>query len=480
MKGIRKRVVFHFSIIILMIVLLLEGLFIAAVRQYYFGTATQTLISRATTSTAFYNKYLDGDSLKSKAKYILENLAEDEFAKIEIIDWQGNVILDSYGFSAHTRVTAPDVTEAIAGHTGVWIGRNPITQERVIAVSNPLKYQEKILGVLRYTVSAEMLYEMVSKITVTAIAIGLLVIILSFLYSLLSAQRIIDPIGELTHIANQMAKGNFSARATKRHGDEVGMLAETLNYMAQQLSKNEKLKNDFISSVSHELRTPLTSIKGWSETLVSGNLEDKEETMLGLQVITKETERLIGLVEELLDFSKFQSGEMKIQQQTVNISRLLAEIGRQFGVTGQHKGVWLEANIPEEPLCITGDQNRLKQVFVNLLDNAFKFTGANGLIRLAAAKNGREVWISVEDNGEGIAPEDLPKVTEKFYKGRSKHAGSGLGLSICKEIVQLHGGVFQIESSLGKGTKVSVMLPLQSGKRPAAEPDNRRQSTLPG
>lgn len=461
MKGIKKRVVFHFGIIILMIVLVLESVFLLTIRQYYFGSAREALVNRATTSTAFYNKYLDSYSLKSMAKYILENIDDEEYAKIEIIDWEGRVILDSYGFTPDTQVKTPDVQEALSGKTGVWTGRNQISHEHIIAVSNPLKSQEKIIGVLRYSVSAEPLYQTVSHITWIALAIGSLVLVLSFIISMLSAKRIIDPIEELTEIAKKMARGNFSYRARKRHDDEVGTLAETLNYMAEELSKNEKLKNDFISSVSHELRTPLTSIKGWNETLVSGGLEDHEETLQGLEVISKETDRLIGLVEELLDFSKFQSGEMKIQRETVDISGLLHEVEHQFGYKGQQKAISLDVRLPNEPLLVSGDHNRLKQVFVNLVDNAYKFSRESGRIELSAVKQERVLQISVADTGEGIAPEDLHKVTEKFYKGQSKFSGSGLGLSICKEIIELHRGQLRVESELGKGTTVTITLPME-------------------
>lgn len=257
-----------------------------------------------------------------------------------------------------------------------------------------------------------------------------------------------------------MAKGDFSVQAAKQFDDEVGTLADTFNYMAAEIGKNEKLKNDFISSVSHELRTPLTSIKGWGETLISGGLKDHEETTLGLEVISKETDRLIGLVEELLDFSKLQSGEMTLCEEKLDMREVLDDLNVQFAIPAQEKQIELRLEMPALPLTVMGDSNRLKQVFVNLLDNAIKFTPVNGTISVVATSSDGRLITTVQDTGEGIDPDDLGRITGKFYKGRSKLSGSGLGLAISKDIVQLHKGSLTIHSRLGHGTTVTVDLPL--------------------
>lgn len=460
MRGIRARLIIHFGLILLLIVLVLEGLFYWAVHTYYFGTATETLVTRATTFTSFINKYAGTYRLKDKARYILENVSNEEYAKVEVLDTGGKVLLNSYGFQTAEVIDTPDVKEALTNTTGIYVGKSPQTPERVIAVSNRLAYLGETVGVLRYTISAEPLYAAVYRIAMYGAGVGAVVVLFAFGLSLVTAKRMVDPILELTRAATQMATGNFSVRAAKRYDDEVGTLAETFNYMAEEIGKNEKLKNDFISSVSHELRTPLTSIKGWGETLLSGGLNDPEETRLGLEVIAKETDRLIGLVEELLDFSKFQSGEMKLSRERLDLRDVLEDVRVQFAVRSHDKGVALQVVVPDAPLPVAGDANRLKQIFVNLLDNAFKFTPRGGAITVTAEETGGWAAVAVADTGEGIDPEDLPHITQKFFKGRSKQAGSGLGLAICREIVQLHGGRFRAVSRLGSGTTVSVELPL--------------------
>ncbi|QRG68071.1 sensor histidine kinase [Brevibacillus choshinensis] len=460
MKGIRTRLIVYFGLILLLIVLVLEGLFYWAVHTYYFGTATEALVTRSTTFTNFINKYATGYRLKDKARYILENASNEEYAKIEVLDTSGKVILNSYGFQTGEVIQTPDVLDALKGMTGIHVGKSPMTRERVIAVSTPLTFETEYSGVLRYTISAEPLYQAVNQIALYGAGVGAGVVFFAFALSLIIAKRIVDPIEDLTKAATQMATGNFSARAAKRYDDEVGTLAETFNYMAAEIGKNEKLKNDFISSVSHELRTPLTSIKGWSETLISGGLDEPEETMLGLEVISKETDRLISLVEELLDFSKFQSGEMKLSLERMDLREVLDDVHLQFAIRSQDKRVDLQMEIPSSPLAVMGDFNRLMQVFVNLLDNAFKFTPRGGTISVTAAESARRLIISVTDTGEGIDEGDLPHITGKFYKGRSKQSGSGLGLAICKEIIEFHGGRLFVNSILGQGTTITVDLPV--------------------
>ncbi|ABO51147.1 integral membrane sensor signal transduction histidine kinase [Desulforamulus reducens MI-1] len=460
MKGIKRRMVWHYVIVIFLTVLVLEGLFIGTIRQYYFGSAEQALVSRATVSANFYNKYLRDYNfyLKTNAQKILETLPKDEPARIEIIDWQGNVLVDSNGFPRAQRVDSPDFKEALAGKTGVWRGKNDITGERILAVSNPLKDGNRSVGVLRYVVSLEALHNVVLKITLVSVTVGLLVVLLAVGVSLVLARSIVIPLQEVTRVAGQMAKGDFSVKATKREDDEVGKLADTLNYMSEEILKSDKMKNDFISSISHELRTPLTSIKGWGETLFGEELQDREEVKEGLNIICKETDRMIGLVEELLDFSRFQSGRIKLNLEKININSLLTEVIQQYAIRVRQKKIEMPYQFNDSVPEITGDRNRLKQVFINLLDNAVKFTPFCGKVQISTEYSEGTIKIDFVNSGEGIRSEDLPRVTEKFYKANANRPGSGLGLAIVKEIINLHQGDLHIESIPGQNTRVTVIL----------------------
>ncbi|OWA34031.1 two-component sensor histidine kinase [Saccharibacillus sp. O16] len=460
LKSIRGRLLLQIGLLLLTIILLLEAVFAAAVSTYYFDSARQIVQSRAVTAATLSNQFMEGYTLNQRARYILENLVPGESSRVEVLDLQGRTVVDSYGFSSSRRTRTPDVQVAQQGGVGSYSGYSNAFKQRIMAVSSPLVSYGEVIGTLRFSVSTEPLYQEVTKLIGWSIGIGAAMLLLGFALSLIIAQRIVGPIKELTAISRKMATGDFTAKAVRKHDDEVGLLTDSLNHMNEELSKSEKMKNDFISTVSHELRTPLTSIKGWGETLVVGGLDDEETTMLGLNVITGETNRLIGLVEDLLDFSKYQAGEIRMRSVPVDLNNLLSQLDLQYSMASNKRGVVLLTKLSDVPLPMHADLNRLKQVFVNLIDNAIKFSDPNGEIRMIAARKDLEVHVCVQDDGEGIPAEDLERIGQRFYKGSSKMSGSGLGLAISKEIVRLHGGRLKVESEYGVGTTVTVTLPL--------------------
>ncbi|MNJ54351.1 Alkaline phosphatase synthesis sensor protein PhoR [compost metagenome] len=233
--------------------------------------------------------------------------------------------------------------------------------------------------------------------------------------------------------------------------------------MAQEIVRSNQIKDDFISSISHELRTPLTGIKGWSETLKLGGF-DPEETKLGMSIISKETDRLIGLVEEMLDFSKLQQNEMKLTVSVVNLKEILQETMLNVWAKAEQKGIQVKLDDSmEQPIYVNGDGNRLKQVFLNLVDNAIKFSTENSWIHLVIKRQSEtDVVIEVVDHGIGISQDNLNRVKDRFFQVNHQGGGTGLGLAISQQLVELHRGQMDIQSELGVGTKVSVTLPIHS------------------
>jgi signal transduction histidine kinase len=226
------------------------------------------------------------------------------------------------------------------------------------------------------------------------------------------------------------------------------------------------MKKDFISTISHELTTPLTSIKGWGETLTLGNKDNVDElTQKGLQVIVSEAGRLEGFVEELLDFSRLQSGRMQLRLQKTDILAELEETLFTFRERAVREGYEVRTKVPEIPSVANADPNRLKQVFMNILDNALKYSRPGSKIFVKAEfveKDDREfAQIAIADQGCGISEEDLPYVKEKFYKANMSVRGSGIGLAVTNEIINLHGGFLDIDSVKDKGTLVTIQLPVE-------------------
>jgi signal transduction histidine kinase len=229
--------------------------------------------------------------------------------------------------------------------------------------------------------------------------------------------------------------------------------------MARELSQNDRLKNDFIASVSHELRTPLTSIKGWTET-VSGISDPNDPNFRrGVQIIAGETDRLYDMVEELLDFSSMQHG-MNLQPEWLDLA---AEVEEAVLLSEQRVtllDVAIDYEAPELPVPVMADKNRLRQVFINVLDNAVKYSHPHDQIEVQVTTENGEAVVAIQDEGVGIRQEDLKNVKKRFYKGKAAVRGSGIGLAVVDEIMRAHGGSLDIESEGGEGTLVTLRIPL--------------------
>jgi len=230
--------------------------------------------------------------------------------------------------------------------------------------------------------------------------------------------------------------------------------------MAKELGTSERMKNDFISSVSHELRTPLTAIKGWAETMHGCGIPDQDTFDKGMDIIVKESARLTGIVEELLDFSRMQNSGMMLKLEKLDVLAELDEVLYMLRDRAISEGKHLLYDEPEPMPPVMADKNKLKQVFLNIVDNALKYTPAEGVVGIQVMKEKDSVRIVVTDTGCGIAPDDLPRVKDKFFKANQNVRGSGIGLAIADEIVQKHGGTLEIESGIGVGTTVTITLPV--------------------
>ena len=268
-------------------------------------------------------------------------------------------------------------------------------------------------------------------------------------------------------MARKIAMGDFDSRIDINRNDEIGELCDTINYMASELSTAENLKNDFISSVSHELRTPLTAIRGWGETAKMSVGSDEDLVNRGLEVVLSEADRLSGLVEDLLDFSRMESGKMTVDTKPINITMLLFESVDMYVELAHNQGIDLTFPEPPEDLEIMGDVNRLKQVFINIIDNAVKYTANGGQVLISQIKEEGCVRISVTDTGLGIPGQDLDRIKEKFYKASNSVRGSGIGLAVADEIIKQHDGLLFVESIENVGTTVTIVLPLY--ERPVVE-----------
>ncbi|WP_411681677.1 sensor histidine kinase [Clostridium thailandense] len=458
MKSLKTRLIGSHFIAIFLSIVIIEILCFISIKNYYYNTIEETLKKQAQTSINFFNKYSDKNNKDVFLEDIIETLSYTTNAHIQILSRDKVLVVDSLGIKAGTTLNYPDINAANENKETRFIGVPSYSKEKCMGVSYLLQNATRNSSyIIRLESSLKDVDNFLKNLIIIFIVIGFLVIVFISLISVLISNSIINPLNNIITTAKEMAQGKFSVKAQKKYNDEVGTLADTLNYMAKEILKTDKLKNDFISSVSHELRTPLTAIKGWALTLKRKELIDEIKREEGLNIIIEESERLTALVEELLDFSRFQSNRITLNIEDLNLSELLHNALNEIQPRANRSNIIISSYIPTLPL-VKGDKNRLKQVFINILDNSLKFTKSGGSITLKAFLENENVKVSIEDSGIGIEPEHLPHILKKFYKGDTKKSGSGIGLAICEEIIKLHNDSLEIESTLGVGTVVTIIL----------------------
>ena len=273
-------------------------------------------------------------------------------------------------------------------------------------------------------------------------------------------RRVSVPLYKLAEQAKHISEGSYGIQADEFADDEIGMLAEEINTMSEKAAVAEKTRTEFISQVSHELRTPLTAITGWAET-IAFDPAVQGDSLRGINIISKEAERLTNMVKDLLEFTRIQDGRFNLRIELIDIAAELEDALLTYGELMRQAGMEVNYSAPltEIPL-IPGDPERLKQVFLNLLDNAMKHGGDGGKIDVALREEDGQVRITVRDYGHGIPKGELSHVKEKFYKGSSKNRGTGIGLSVCEEIISRHRGTLDISNAPEGGCLVTVTLPL--------------------
>ena len=460
--SIKKKLLLQHLLIVSLTVVLLETVFFLGLITYYYTGATDMLKNHAVSSAHFANRYLElsGTPLQQSLPKLKEHFQIPQ-AEMQVLSPNGNILYSTVGFSQHDQIKTPDMKQLDASQANSWIGKDELTNERILAVAIPLEDQGYPVGILRYVASLKNIDAMVIKLCTFAVLIGISIILIVMLLSITLANSLTKPLLEVTNASKQLAKGHLETRMNEHYRGEFGVLAKSFNEMGSELLRHEKMKNEFISSISHELRTPLTSIKGWSETILTGNLEKKEETKSGLRIILTETDRLIEMVEELLDFSRFTNETMKIQRQTFQVAPLLHSVIKQFEKQLLSKKQKIELQI-DGALQLYADQNRIKQVFINMIDNAIKYSEQPGTITISCRQEKQSFICDCTDQGIGIKKSDLVNIQKMFYKVNENSPGAGLGLAICQHILQLHHGKLMVTSSYGKETTISFTIPLLS------------------
>ena len=402
----------------------------------------------------------DSKTFKDTAVEIAGEFQYKNKIEVQVIDLNGQILVSTSGFQSENE-PMPDYYKAKEDGSSSVLKSTTLDGEPIMAGTTVIYgSQGKKLGAYRWITSMRAANRTMGSFVIAVILAAAAVMAFCAFSGLFFIKSIVRPIRDVSNMARKIAMGDFESRININKNDEIGELCDTINYMASELSQAQNLKNDFISSVSHELRTPLTAIRGWGETAKMSLGTDEELVRRGLDVVLNEADRLSGLVEELLDFSRIESGRLSVVSQPLNISQLLSESADMYTELARQQGIELIFTRPSEELQVMGDADRLKQVFINIIDNAVKYTESGGQVLINQLHEEGCARIVVSDTGVGIPAQDIDRVKEKFYKANKTVRGSGIGLAVADEIIKQHKGLLFIESDEGVGTTVTIVLSL--------------------
>ena len=461
--GLRKRWLLNTAGVVFLLGVVCVLAVTASFAAYYYSNMQSDMEDRAQTTTEFFANYLDQNynSFYQSCITYAQTFADRNILELQFINTQGDLVASSYGPWAGQSPKTPEIQDAVSKRGAIpFVGKDPSTGERIMAVSCPMIYSNgEVIGVLRYVTSTRLADQQIIFVALICFMVLMMVLVVVLLSSRYYIRSIMIPVAEIIEKAKRIASGSYGVQIQTRYQDEIGELAQTINEMSTKIAQNEKMQADFISQLSHELRTPLTVINGWSETLLADENMDAE-TRQGLKIISSEAERLTEMVMDLLDFTRMQDGRMTLSVEPTDLRAVFEETVYMYGSRLKQEGIELnyeecDEDIPE----ISCDPKRLRQVFLNILDNAAKHGGEGKRIDASISYEEDAVVVRIRDYGPGIPEDEIPLVKKKFYKGSSKARGTGIGLAVCDEIVEMHGGTLTLENAQGCGTLVTVRLP---------------------
>ena len=468
-SGITHRWLRGSLFLTVLLVLLVESMFVYNFGRSYYNSVQQTMMRRFSSINGQLKMYTGDTAQKTAAnrsvalRRMVEQFADKDKYEFMLLDGYGGVIASSSGTGADGIVVQDDFNKAQDAPDGVGVAiYRTASGETVMAVCSLVPYAAEDVAAMRLVTSLTLVQAQLKSVFIVSLIVVAAILGFTVASGLYFVRGIVVPLGQVERIAASIARGELDVRlpVTGDERDEVDRLRGTINQMAEGLEETEKMKNEFISSVSHELRTPLTSIRGWVETLRTLDDPTDENYRKGLEIINNETARLYNMVEELLDFSRLQNGRLKMECRPLDLVAELTDAVLFCEARIQREGLLLAYAEPEEMIPVYADPDRLRQVFINILDNAIKYSAPGGRITVKLWAGEYKAFVEILDQGRGIPPEDLENVKTKFYKGSNAVRGSGIGLALVDSIMTALDGTLDIKSTLGRGTVVTLGLPL--------------------
>jgi two-component system OmpR family sensor kinase len=478
--SLRSRLILSY-IVVISVCLLSAGLILTVLlRPFQTRLAYINLAAKALPTSRLVRELSRRGLTPEEIGAQLKEQAQEDESRILILTLKGEVLADTEDKLIGQQLRVP--TRETRREGQLYLRGQFVTPdgESIIYVALPTTFfrspegsggQQRLM--VAVTMARPRALTFLGDLLVQLLLAGLAAFVISILLAYLIARSIARLLQRIILATEKIAKGDYDQQLDITSPDEVRRLATSFNVMAQEVKASRQAQRDFVANVSHELKTPLTSIQGFSQAILDGTARGGEAQRHAAQIINDESERMTRLVNELLDLAKLDAGQIVMAREPVDMGQLLRGCVEKLTPQAGQGGVELQLDLGALP-PLSGDNDRLAQVFTNLIDNALKHTPQRGWVTVAAKgvmgaptrKGEKEVpriEVSVADTGSGIPPEDLSRIFERFYQvdksRRRKGKGAGLGLAIAKEIVQAHGGQIKAESVVGVGTKFTVTLP---------------------
>jgi len=432
------------------------------IRDRNMSLLTQVNILSNQITPNFYGIQLE--NTRTYLQDLVKGYSLDINARILLLDNSGTVLIDSYdAMLGENFIALTEVESALQGYDSNQVYKLP-SGESVMYVGVPISDRNEVMGVVLASSSID---DLLQNVNLTLRRVALLSGIGLFftgMVAFLFAQVIASPIEKMIQLVRSFSRGDFGVSIKIEANDEIGQLAESFNDMASKINQVDEQRRKFVSNVSHELRTPLTSMKIISETLLHQPSWDESVYREFMQDIDGEVSRLNRLVDSLLYLVDLEREELVLETQITYLNYVVQNVVRTLKPLADQKDITIEIE-ERERLQFHLDQGKIQQCLINLVSNAIKYTPENGNVRISIFKELNDACVSIEDTGIGIPEKDLNHIFDRFYRVDRARArttgGSGLGLSIAKQIVALHGGEIQVSSKINAGSTFTVRLPIR-------------------
>ncbi|TWI54493.1 sensor histidine kinase [Halalkalibacter nanhaiisediminis] len=429
---------------------------------FFVNFYTQDVVRELTQRSDAYAEVLSEDFDEAILNYA--GLIESTSSKmIMVVDHSDNIIASSEGITSLSQDYLEEVIHHGDEDHGPIIASDWKNEDYFVAQSF-IQHDHQAGGKVIMFSSTHPVREAVTFLNRTFAVVGVITFIISALLIFIASNKVVQPLLKIIRVTKLISEGKYDWRLRAKGSDEIAELSYAVNQMSKDIQNYQQQRTKFFMDISHELRTPLTYFKGYVEAVLNGMVTTEEDKKKYLHLLYNQSGQLQRLVQDLSDLSQLENEEFTLQRTRTSIETVMVNSLEFMGPSIEEKGIELTYELSPTPLYVSGDEQRLQQVIINLLENAKKYTPASGTIKVSTYQDKDQCVIEVADTGPGIPKKDLPHIWERLYrveKSRSRDTGgSGLGLTICQKIVALHTGEITVASEEGVGTTFQVRLPV--------------------